>query len=139
MPYQSIRIRNGEVMSLSDRGRRPAAAPSPASSPEPWLATEPRLIRAYLKLFVVPPGDDGSKIVSFARFGSYEVRLFEPPHDVAVETLPLWIELYAHDRQTTLDSCGCDELQTAVIAAEEFMAQARQFNEASERFHCLRV
>jgi hypothetical protein len=93
--------------------------------------TEARLIRAYLNLFLVPRGQDSSKTTTLARFGSYEVRLFEPAHDLAAETLPLWMELYAHGSRSTLDSFGCDDFEAAVRVADEFMTRAKALHEES--------
>jgi hypothetical protein len=135
MPERSILPGKGQVIALSDRGRGPGAALRPwsgsifESTPGLRLTTEQRLIRAYLTLFVVPPHDNGSKIVPLARFGSFEVRLCEPAPDAALDTFPLWIEIYAHDRRVTLDSCGCDELEAAVTAADAFMAHAKALHE----------
>jgi hypothetical protein len=91
------------------------------------LLTEARLIRAYLNLFLVSRGKDGSKTTTLARFGCYEVRLFELAH----ETLPLWMELCACDTGSTLDSFGCDDFEAAVPVADEFMAQAKTLHEES--------
>ena len=86
------------------------------------------MIRAYVNLFVVPPGKDGSKISSLIRFGSYEVRLFELAPEFA-DIFPLWMELYAHDSQSALDSFGCDDFETAVSKADEFITRAKKLNE----------
>ncbi len=134
MRDQSILVRNGHAVAFNGGGsaaRRRLSGSIVGNSPSPVLTTEQRVIRAYMTLFVIPAGDGGSKIVSLARFGPYEVRLCEPPHDIAVETLPLWIELYAHDRRAVLDRYGCDELESAVSAADAFMSRARRLNEAA--------
>jgi hypothetical protein len=68
------------------------------------------------------------KRVSFARFGAYELRLFEPAQDIVLDTMPLWMELYDHNRGETVDSFGSDELETAVTAADELMGAARQLS-----------
>jgi hypothetical protein len=91
--------------------------------------TEARLIRAYLNLFLVPREKDGSRTTPLARFGGYEVRLFELAPDFAAETSPLWIELYAHHSQSTLDSFGCDDFEAAIQVADEFMTRAKTLNE----------
>jgi hypothetical protein len=90
--------------------------------------TEARLVRAYLTLFIVP-WVDGARAVRLARFGSYEVRLVELAHDPSAESFPLWLELYAHDIQTSLDSCGCEEFDVAVSVADELIAQARELHQ----------
>jgi hypothetical protein len=86
--------------------------------------TELRLTRAYIRLFLVPEGDDGSRTVSLARFGNYDVRLVEMP-TAATAVSPLWMELYAHDSQTAVDSCSCEAIEEAVQVADELIAQAR--------------
>lgn len=91
--------------------------------------TEARLIRAYLNLFLVPREQDGSRTTTLARFGSYAVRLFELAPDFAADSSPLWIELYAHDSQSALDSFGCDDFEAAVHVADEFMACAKALHE----------
>jgi hypothetical protein len=94
------------------------------------MTTEQRLVRAYLRLYLVPPDEDGVKRVSFARFGAYELRLFEPVQDIVLDTMPLWMELYDHNRGETVDSFGSDELEAAVAAADELMRGARQLSRA---------
>jgi hypothetical protein len=94
--------------------------------------TERRLLRAYLTLFLVPADPEGARSVPLVRFGSYEVRLIEV-HDLANDIPPLWIELYAHNDATTLDSCGHYELDSAVTAADHLMARARELHARSLR------
>ena len=89
--------------------------------------TEARLVRAYLTLFLVPWVDD-ARAVRLARFGSYEVRLVEFARDSSAESFPLWLELYAHDIQTSLDSCGCDAFDDAVSVADDLIARARELD-----------
>jgi hypothetical protein len=86
---------------------------------------ERQLVRTYLMLFLVPPGCHGTRSVSLARFGCYEVRLWELAVELCGDTPPLWMELYAHDTASSLDSCGCDTLDAAVSAAEHLLSQAR--------------
>jgi hypothetical protein len=85
--------------------------------------TEARLVRAYLALFLLP-WQGGTRSIRLARFGAYEVRIVEFAQDLAGEGFPLWLELYAHDVQASLDSCGCGALEDAVDAADEFMERA---------------
>ena len=93
--------------------------------------TERRLLGAYLALYVVPADEDGARTVQLARFGSYGVRLIELPHDMAADVPPLWMELYANDGLSTLDSCGRDDFEEAVTAADELIAQARALHHRS--------
>jgi len=138
MPEQAIRIRNGQVVPSRNPRAGAACRRSPASTRENTTrpAAEQRLIRAYLTLFVTPADPDGARTASLARFGAFEVRLCEPPEDA--DLFPLRVELYCHDRRAILDSCGCDELDTAVTTAEGFMSRAARLNEAAGRFKVLR-
>jgi hypothetical protein len=90
--------------------------------------TEREFMLAYLTLFLVPPGEGEVKIVSLARFGSYEARLIElvtlPPEPAA-----LYLELYAHDTCASLDSFRCSEFDEAVVAADAFVARAREMHD----------
>jgi hypothetical protein len=94
--------------------------------------TERRLVQAYLTLFLIPAWPDGAKTVLLARFGAYEVRLVEIAQELSEDVPHLWIELYASDIQSALDSCGCDEFDDAVMAADDFMSRARQLHEQSK-------
>jgi hypothetical protein len=135
-PDQPISLRYGQHEASCNQGGARAATPLARSGTRLRKTgtnrfTETRLIRAYLDLFFVPPLDDGSKIISLARFGCYEVRLFEPAHDLLAVALPLWIDLYAHDTHSTLDSFGCDDFEAAVTIADDFMARAKALQEES--------
>jgi hypothetical protein len=130
MPLQSIRIRTEEAVTADEYRRRPPAVSRSSISrvPSLWLTTEQKLIRAYLALHVIARDDGGIRAAPLARFGSYEVRLCEPPADVALETFPVWMELYCHERGATLDSCGRDELDDAVVTADEFIERAKMLH-----------
>jgi hypothetical protein len=88
--------------------------------------TERQLVRAYTRLFLVPKGEDGSRRISLARFGHYEVLIVEL---AKAERAPqFWMELYAHDIGLALDSCACDDLEHAVGAAAGLIHQARKLH-----------
>jgi hypothetical protein len=72
---------------------------------------------------------DGTKTVSLARFGNYEVLLVELAQGSITDDPELWIELYDHKVQHGLDSCGCTDIEEATIAARELISRARQLNE----------
>jgi hypothetical protein len=135
MADQLISPRNGQVLALPDQGREPFAMAWHRSGTTLHKSigkelAERRLIRAYLAPSLVPAGEDGARIVSLARFGGYEVRLVEVTQDLSAEIPPLWLELYSHGIGSPLDSCGCDEFEEAVLAADEFVAQAKELHQA---------
>jgi hypothetical protein len=117
----------GRGRSNHAKDRRGTALDKPAVNP----FMEARLIRAYLNLFLVPRESDGSRKTTLARFGAYEVRLFELALAFAPDTLPLWMELYAHDTGLTVDSFGCDDLDAAVEVADELTTLAKMLHEQS--------
>ena len=92
---------------------------------------EPRLTRAYVSLFLALASLSGTRMVSVARFGNYEVRLVELSRASSADVSPLWVELYAHDIQQCIDSCSCNEIEDAVDAAEHLISLAAQLNAGS--------
>jgi hypothetical protein len=86
--------------------------------------SELRVMRAYIRLFLVPEGKDGARTVSLARIGNYEVRFVELSRTSSPDKPPLWMELYAHDEKLVVDSCSFHELEEAVVAAEHLILQA---------------
>jgi hypothetical protein len=84
------------------------------------------LQQAYVGLMLAPESKDGSRTISLARYGAFEVRLVEFRHCGTVEPLPFWLELYRHDARLSLDSCRCDDLDDAESAAEHLTSHARE-------------
>jgi hypothetical protein len=95
---------------------------------------ELRLTQAYIHLLLVPEDGHGVRTISFARFGNYQVRLseFVRDHQGASER-PMWLELYARDSRSGIDSCACRDLEEAVIAANLLVSHAKELNEQHSR------
>lgn len=87
-----------------------------------------RLNQAYISLLLIPESKDGSRTVSLARYGVYEVRLVEFAHLRSGDASPLWITLYRKDIQSPLDNCRCDDLDDAEVAAARLVSRARQLH-----------
>jgi hypothetical protein len=86
---------------------------------------------AYVGLVLMPKRNDGSKAARLKRYGAYEVRLVEfsqgdPPADC------LWLELYCHITQSSLDSCRCDNLDDAETVADDLVSRAKQLYDDSK-------
>jgi hypothetical protein len=133
-PNHLILPRDAQAAAPRDQGFGHAGLPQACSGTELRKTdvnplTEARLIRAYLNLFLVPREKDGSRTTPLVRFGCYEVRLFELAPDFAADVAPLWMELYAHHSNSTLDSFGCDDFEAAVRVADEFMMRAKALHE----------
>lgn len=95
--------------------------------------SELRVMRAYIRLFLVPEDKDGTRTVSLARIGNHEVRFVELTQVNSTDPPPLWMELYAHGEKMVVDSCSFYELEEAVVAAEHLISQAHRLNELSGR------
>ena len=87
------------------------------------------LLHLYTGLPLLPEAKDGARSAVLARFGCYEVRLTEFPPD-CMPFLPLWVELY-RDGGRAVDGCGFSEIEDAVDAVREFVAQAKRLHEGS--------
>lgn len=92
-----------------------------------------RLYSAYLGLLLAPPSGDGSRTVSLARFGTFEVRLIELADRGMAD---FWIELYCHYTRSSLDSCKCRELDDAEPIADHLIFCARQLNHSCTESSC---
>jgi hypothetical protein len=130
------------MMHRHGRAAASAEKAKAAAVPRPLLDTALRktddkkftwgqFVAAYLSLFLVRPGADQSKTASLARFGAYEVRLIEFTVEQSEDGPMLWVELYAHDTRSSLDSFRCDDLDEAVTGADELVARARALHERS--------
>ena len=86
------------------------------------------LLHLYTGLPLLPAAEDGARSAVLARFGCFEVRLTEFPPD-RMPFLPLWVELYRDGGR--VDGCGFSEIEDAVDAVREFVAQAKGLHEGS--------
>jgi hypothetical protein len=88
---------------------------------------EQRLAHAYALLSYVSEDEPYSRAVSLERCGPFDVRLIEVTRDrPETAAKSLFLELYDHDRGIALDSCICDGIKDAAIAAEELISLARE-------------
>lgn len=76
----------------------------------------------------MPESKDGSRSVSLARYGVYEVRLREFLQAHGRDSSALWITLYRKDIQSSLDDCRCDDLDDAEAAAARLVSRARELD-----------
>jgi hypothetical protein len=91
-------------------------------------AIEWKIIQSYTWVLRAPRDIDGHKTCSLARHGAYEVRLIEPSDMPQGDATPFWIELFDHERKTTLDSFGNDDLEEAAITAGALIAEAEMLH-----------
>jgi hypothetical protein len=65
------------------------------------------------------------RTVSLARHGAYELRVFELSRKMQTEAEQLWLELFDHDHQLTIDSYSGRTLVEITAAAESMCSNAR--------------
>jgi hypothetical protein len=92
---------------------------------------ELRFTRAYIELFAAPINAGGEKIASLVRFGKYEVRLIRLARALSTAPLPIWLELYSHETQSVIDSCGSHDRAQALQAAAYLASRARTLDNES--------
>ena len=81
-----------------------------------------RLSQGYISLLLTPKGTDGSRTVSLARCGAYEVRLVELAQDADASSL--WLRLYDRATRAALDSRRCDDLDDGESVVEHLLSRA---------------
>jgi hypothetical protein len=89
---------------------------------------EALVTQAYIQLVLVSWDENGSRSVSLAKYGNYDVRLHEVKSADTAEMPHLWVELYANDIRASIDACGCDDIEAAAMAAEHIMSEAQKLD-----------
>jgi hypothetical protein len=89
------------------------------------------LHRAYFALLLASRSKDGTRTITLARYGAFEVRLIELQGRRSSDASLSWLELYRHDIDTSVDSYRCDDLDEAETAAEHLVSSARELNARS--------
>jgi hypothetical protein len=87
---------------------------------------EALVMQAYFQLIRVAWSEGGSRSVSLAKYGCYDVRLIERKPADGSDAPHLWVELHAKEARTPIEARGCDDLEAAAIAAEQIMSKAEQ-------------
>ena len=106
-------------------------APNPAScqvktlSKASTIELKAQLIEAHARL-LTQQGSAASRTATLMRLGSFEVRLIQPLSMPPTDVVRVWMEIFDHDRQLSIDSVGNCVLEDAVIVAEDFIARATE-------------
>lgn len=90
-----------------------------------------RLYKLYVGLCLTPRSESGSHTISVAHFGIFEVRSIEFVNCNRHGSSGLWIELYRHDTQSSVDSCLCRDLDEVENLGEDLISQARELYETN--------
>ena len=97
--------------------------------------TELRIAIAYVKLSSIPE-DISQALVSLASIGNCEIRMFRGPK-VDFDGAPLlWLELFDHSTNTSLDGIGCHSIKDAAPIFEDFMSQADRLKQTRSGRRC---
>jgi hypothetical protein len=80
-----------------------------------------RITRAYIKLLCIPEG--AAKMVSLARIGNCEVRMFENSQIGSDAEALFSIDLFDHDTQSPVDICVCYDIEQAAAVYQEFISR----------------
>jgi hypothetical protein len=91
-----------------------------------------RITWAYIKLLCIPESKSEARMVSLARIGNCEVRMFERSRIGSADAPLFWMELFDHHAKASVDSCSCHEIEDAVALFQDFISQAKCSNEPSE-------
>ena len=84
-----------------------------------------RVTQAYIALSDIPGSSPTPRTISVERIGTYEVRMFNGAPVNSGDAPLLWMELFDHDAQRSLDSCSLREIDDALSAFDELLARAR--------------
>jgi hypothetical protein len=84
--------------------------------------TELRITRAYIKLLCIPENQP-DRMVSLGHFGNCEIRMVEASQTGATDVPLFLMELFDHDAQMSVDSCGCHSIKEAAAAFEDFISR----------------
>jgi len=92
--------------------------------------SELRILRACVKLLRVPEGITQA-LVSLARIGNFEIRMFRDHHAISGAGPLFWLELFDHSASASVDSFSCNEIEDAVVIFDNFVLRAADLNAAS--------
>ena len=91
--------------------------------------SELRITQAYFKLLGIPENAEAAEVISLERIGACEIRMFEATPACTDDAPLFWLELFDHDRRSSVDSCSCYEITAAAAAFDDFISQARRLAE----------
>ena len=89
-----------------------------------------RIAQALIRLSSLPRGSSTTSI-ALARVGNCELRIFEGTQASSDGVPYIWLELFDHSTNISVDSCSCQEIEQAAAIFEDFISQAARLNEAS--------
>ena len=85
-----------------------------------------RVTQAYIALLSIPGARSSPKTISVTRIGNCEIRMSSGSTAWSGDAPSVWIELFDHDASMSVDGCGCRDIEDAVAAFDQFVAQAEE-------------
>jgi hypothetical protein len=90
--------------------------------------SELRISQAYISLLCIAEGSDSERMISLARFGHYEVRMFDVAQADSTNPPLFWLELFDHEAHSAVDSCSCYTIEEASTVFDQLVSQAGSSN-----------
>jgi hypothetical protein len=84
-----------------------------------------QLYKAYCNINFATQSADGSRAMPIKRIGPVEVRLVEFAGSGKEDDPEVWLELYRHDTDSSIDSYLCDDLDEAEPVLEYLISSAQ--------------
>jgi hypothetical protein len=84
-----------------------------------------RIAQGFIALSSLPGSCSAPRCVSVARMGRYEIRIFNSLPTRTDHAPVLWIELFDHDAQISVDGCVCREIDDVVSAFDDLVSQVK--------------
>lgn len=84
-----------------------------------------RVTQAYIALSDIPGSNPTPRTIVVERIGTYEIRMFNGSPTRSGDAPRLWMELFDHDAQGSLDSCSFHEIDDALSVFDELVARAK--------------
>lgn len=84
-----------------------------------------RIAQAFIALSSLSGSSSAPRCVSVVEMGRYEIRMFNGLRTRTGDAPLLWMELFDHDAQISVDSCACREIDDAVSAFDDLISQVK--------------
>lgn len=86
---------------------------------------ELRVTQAYIELISIPEKDPGTRMIPVVRIGNYEIRIVRLSLEGFDGEPTIWMELFDHITQVSVDSSRCREIEHSLAMFKDFVAQVK--------------
>src|SRR5215218_1766913 len=91
-----------------------------------------RVTQAYIALLSIPESNSAARTISVARIGECEILMCNGAPARSGDAPLLWMELFDHNTNISLDSFSFREIEEAMAGFDELVARANDSNVAGE-------